>query len=83
MDPQATWSQLQAACRSHDWPVVQELADTLLTWLHRGGFPPVTGQGTAHDAEQQRSLAIRFCRSALQQCAAEGTQLCDCFCPQT
>lgn len=81
MDPQATWSQLQTALRVKDLEAVHELAESLLLWLERGGFPPATGQGNPHDAAQQRANASRFCRSALQQIDADSPTLCDCVRP--
>ena len=69
MDPQATWNQLQAAYRSADWEIASELAQALLDWLERGGFPPTIQGAEPHDHAQQRALAIRFCRSTLQHSA--------------
>ena len=40
MDPQAAWDHLLEAYTHGDWSVVEELAEGLLKWLHRGGFPP-------------------------------------------
>ena len=40
MDPQAAWDRLLEAYTHGDWSVVEELAEGLLEWLHRGGFPP-------------------------------------------
>lgn len=40
MDPQETWKTLLEAYQRNDWSVVEETAETLLTWLARGGFPP-------------------------------------------
>lgn len=47
MDPQAAWIEL-AECftspDSVDWERVSELADGLLHWVKRGGYPPsITG----------------------------------------
>ena len=43
MDPQATWNHLQQAFKEHDWDEVEELAQALLAWLRKGGFPPNLG----------------------------------------
>lgn len=67
MDPQATWSQLQDACRDQEWDAVDELAQSLLNWLARGGFAPVTTGGDPNDAAQQRELVIHFCESVLHR----------------
>ena len=67
MDPQAAWNQLQEANRVHDWETVRELAQSLLDWLERGGFPRVTPEAQPDDTVRQRAIVTRFCRSALQQ----------------
>ena len=40
MDPQETWLRLLAASVNNDWEEAEELANALLTWLEKGGFPP-------------------------------------------
>ena len=43
MDPQATWSQLQDACRDQDWDAADEFAQSLLNWpalCHAADLPP-------------------------------------------
>lgn len=67
MDPQAAWNQLQDAYRNRDWEAVGELAQSLLDWLERGGFPPMTPDAQPDDTVRQRTIVTRFCRSALQQ----------------
>lgn len=42
MDPQATWFELMNVFQSGDWKRVRDLAEALLQWLNRGGFPPET-----------------------------------------
>jgi hypothetical protein len=81
MDPQAAWNQLQEAYRIRDWEAVRELAQSLLDWLERGGFPPVTPEAQPHDTVRQRAIVIRFCRSALQQMVESQPPLCECFRP--
>jgi hypothetical protein len=71
MDPQATWNSLQEACRRNDREGARELAQSLLDWLGRGGFPPSTGDGDAADMAEQRSNATRFCRLVIEQTAGE------------
>ena len=46
MDPQATWEDLLAAYAESDWERVEELAEVLLQWLARGGFPPRATTGS-------------------------------------
>ena len=43
MDPHATWRDMQSAVIGEDWDFAVELAEALLGWLKRGGFPPVIG----------------------------------------
>ena len=40
MDPNATWQALSQAVADADWGKAGELADGLLHWLSRDGFPP-------------------------------------------
>ena len=42
MDPQATWNDLLEARSQRDWNRTEELANALLDWLQRRGFPPHT-----------------------------------------
>ena len=44
MDPDATWRELAAAIAAEDCNRAAEIAEDLLGWLNRKGFPPkVTG----------------------------------------
>ena len=65
MDPQATWDQLQKAYCIRDWEAVRELAQSLLDWLQRGGFPPTVLGKPFSDPDQHREVALAFCRRAL------------------
>ena len=40
MDPNATWRELIDAHAIQDGERVEELAQALISWLDRGGFPP-------------------------------------------
>ena len=80
MDPQATWDQLQEAYRLLDRVAAQELAQSLLDWLARDGFPPVTAEQDRHNIAQRRVTAIRFCNSILQQ-GGDTHPACECFRP--
>ena len=42
MDPQATWNELLEARLERDWDRAEELANALLDWMQRSGFPPDT-----------------------------------------
>ena len=44
MDPEKAWRQLAEAIANDDSSLATELADGLLAWLDRNGFPPkITG----------------------------------------
>lgn len=65
MDPQAAWDHLLEAYTHGDWFVVEELAEGLLEWLHRGGFPPrPVSKGEMGD-RWNRVVAVSACRFAL------------------
>ena len=65
MDPQAAWNQLLNAYRNRDWETVLELAESLLDWLERGGFSPVTKARGPAETLRQRSVVMQFCRNAI------------------
>lgn len=45
MDPNVAWSNLIDAIENDDWVEAAEIADTLLDWTVKGGFPPdITGK---------------------------------------
>lgn len=47
MDPQATWEELLKARQERDWDRAEELAENLLEWMKKRGFPPTTvGEAT-------------------------------------
>jgi hypothetical protein len=44
MDPNAAWLALSEAVARDDWQTAAQLAEGLLAWLDRDGFPPtITG----------------------------------------
>lgn len=65
MDPQAAWDRLLDAYTDGDWPVVEELAEGLLQWLHRGGFPPQPVSKRDMGDSWNRTIAVSACRFAL------------------
>jgi len=65
MDPQATWDELQDAIRSNDLEITRERAVSLMGWLARGGFPPVTSADPTMDADAHRQAAKECCRRIL------------------
>jgi len=64
MNPQAAWDQLIEAYTQRDWSAVEELAEGLLHWLSRGGFPPQTVPKRAMDRDWNRTVAESACRFA-------------------
>jgi hypothetical protein len=71
MDPQAAWDQLIEAYTQRDWSAVEELAEGLLHWLSRGGFPPRTVPKLAMDRGWNLAVAESACRFALSRVRAK------------
>lgn len=47
MDPNTVWSDLARAIERDDWNEATELAEMLVDWIERQGFPPtITGIAT-------------------------------------
>lgn len=77
MDPQVAWQELMDAFHQLDWARVRDLAEGLLQWMNRGGFPPETSavriaaDGGAIEpprtagSEWNRTVARAACRYAL------------------
>ena len=67
MDPQATWDMLIQNWLDCDWQEVSLLAEALLEWLGKDGFPPemvgIRGMGT----EWNRTLALAACTFAFER----------------
>lgn len=67
MDPQATWNRLLEEWESRNWLDVSELAEALLEWLSKDGFPPDTMGNRRLGADWHRELALTMCKFALQR----------------
>ena len=67
MDPQAAWEQLLDAYADQDWDLVEELADGLIHWVERGGFPPRATTGSDLGQLWDKAIAVAACRFARQQ----------------
>ena len=65
MDPQAAWDRLLEAYTDGDWSVVEETAEGLLQWLHRGGFPPRPVSNRDMGDQWNRAMVVSACRFAL------------------
>ena len=70
MDPQATLSELLQAVDDRDWDRVDELAEALLHWLERRGFPPLTLGAKSLGHDWHRAIATFVCRLAQSQVRA-------------
>lgn len=75
MDPQASWDQLLEAYADADWDCVQELAEGLLHWLSRAGFPPRATTGADLGQDWDREIAIAASRFALARAVEEVTDV--------
>ncbi len=67
MDPQATWNSLLEEWAERNWLDVSELAEALLEWLSKGGFPPDTMGNRNLGADWNRELAQTMCKFALKR----------------
>ena len=73
MDPNETWKQMLDAYSQSNWDEAVELAEALLAWLRRGGFPPkttiVSSDGTVmielDNDQANRQIADAVARSIL------------------
>ena len=65
MDPQATWDQLLSALAEGDWDQIEELANALLDWLSRDGFPPIAIGTPNLGPEFERAICRAGCEFAL------------------
>lgn len=70
MDPQQTWTDLLGALESNQCEEAIKLAQALLEWLRRGGFPPnVVGAATL-GRKWHSTLASSGCEAAIQMVEA-------------
>ena len=67
MDPQVTLDELLDAIGKRHWEEVRELSDTLLTWMERGGFPPVTVGPESLGKQWHRAMATFVCHAAVSR----------------
>lgn len=65
MDPQTTWDELHEAVARRDWECVAELAEALLTWIARGGFPPRTSAHDGLSRSWHKDVTYGVCQLAL------------------
>ena len=65
MDPQTAWNDLLAAYAAEQWDEVLDLAEGLLHWIDRGGFPPRAVTGSEMGKEWDREITLAGCRLAI------------------
>ena len=65
MDPQATWDELLEARSQRDWSRAEELANALLDWLQRRGFPPNTIGDQKLGTQWHHAVAYTVCHLVL------------------
>ena len=64
MDPEATLRELLEALQVRAWDRVDELAEALLDWLEKRGFPPLTVGPRELGVEWHRAMATFVCHLA-------------------
>lgn len=65
MDPQAAWNEMLTCHINGRATDALEAAASLLEWLDRGGFAPVTCDGLPRADELHQVVAIAVCRHLL------------------
>lgn len=61
MDPTATWEAMAEAVAENDWANAAELADNLIHWLAKGGFPPIISGVREFDRVAAKATAEAIC----------------------
>ena len=67
MDPQITWDSLLEEWAKRNWQDVIELAEALLNWLDRGGFPPKTSNSAELGGQWHATVAKAAATYALKR----------------
>ena len=71
MDSNAAFRDLLDALESCDWKETIELSMTLITWMERGGDPPLTvGEAILGD-DWHRTIATFLCYAARTKATSE------------
>ena len=70
MDPQITWHSMLAAWTRGDWLEVIDLAEALLEWLDKDGFPPKTVAAPELGAQWHRVVTGAAAKFALAHATA-------------
>ncbi len=66
MDPDATWRALIDEWTQGNWLDVYELAESLQSWMEKGGFPPDTVATRAVGVVWNRAAALAVCGLAIR-----------------
>jgi hypothetical protein len=61
MDPQAAWTELLQARLQRDWDRAEELAESLMDWMKKQGFPPETVGNRTIGRGWHRAIAQFVC----------------------
>lgn len=64
MDPDAALKELLEAVQSRAWDRVEELADGLLSWMEKRGFPPITVGPKELGRQWHTTIATFVCYAA-------------------
>ncbi len=70
MDPQVTWDSLMKEWANRSWLDVVELAEALLQWLDRDGFPPKTSDAPELGVEWHATVARAAATYAMKRADA-------------
>ena len=65
MDPNACLMQLLDAIEDRNWNQAEELANALLDWLNKSGFPPKTLGSVRLGTFWHRTVAQFICQAAI------------------
>lgn len=71
MDPQAAWERLLEEYRACQWEEVEAVAQGLMEWLERGGFPPCVTAGAALGPDWDRVIVMAVARFARRRARRE------------
>jgi len=75
MDPQAAWDELLKARHERDWDRARELAENLLEWMKKKGFPPNTVGESTIGRTWHRAVAEFVCCMTLSDVKAAQKRL--------
>ena len=70
MDPQVTWTELLQARMERDWDRAEELAENLMGWMDKKGFPPETVGSRTIGRGWHRAVAQFVCCLILSEVKA-------------